>query len=62
LFYGYGLGLWSQISRIDQLLMVAAYLVLQIAWSRYWMARFRHGPVEWIWRALTYRQRPSMRL
>jgi uncharacterized protein len=62
LFYGYGLGLWSQISRVDQLLIVAAYLVLQIAWSRYWMARFRHGPVEWIWRALTYRQRPSMRL
>jgi uncharacterized protein len=28
--------------------------VLELAWSTWWLARFRIGPAEWLWRSLTY--------
>ncbi|HEX7030306.1 MAG TPA: DUF418 domain-containing protein [Gammaproteobacteria bacterium] len=31
-------------------------------WSHWWLKRFAFGPAEWLWRALTYFQRPRMRL
>jgi uncharacterized membrane protein YeiB len=34
----------------------AAILVLQVGWSRWWQARFHHGPAEWAWRCLTWWQ------
>jgi uncharacterized protein len=61
LFYGYGFGLWGQISRLEQLLLVLAVFVLQIALSRWWLERFRYGPVEWLWRSATYGRREPMR-
>jgi uncharacterized membrane protein YeiB len=33
----------------------------QIAFSHWWLARFRYGPMEWLWRGFTYRQVPPMR-
>ena len=60
-FFGYGFGHWGA-SRVDQMLFVAVVVVLQIAFSHFWLARFRYGPVEWLWRALTYWTIPPMRL
>ena len=60
-FYGYGFGHWGA-SRVDQMLFVAVVVVLQIAFSHFWLARFRYGPVEWLWRAVTYWTIPPMRL
>jgi len=31
-----------------------AFFVLQILMAQAWMARFTLGPVEWLWRSLTY--------
>ena len=31
-----------------------AFYILQILLARAWMTRFRLGPVEWLWRSLTY--------
>jgi uncharacterized protein len=25
-----------------------------LAWSPWWLAHFRYGPLEWVWRSLTY--------
>lgn len=61
LFYGYGFGLWGQVPRAQQVLLVLAFFVVQMLLSRWWMARFRYGPVEWVWRALTYGMAPTMR-
>lgn len=61
LFYGYGFGLWGQVPRAQQVLLVLAFFVVQMLLSRWWMARFRYGPVEWVWRALTYGKAPTMR-
>lgn len=59
LFYGYGFGLWGQVSRFWQLVLVVVVFALQIAFSHFWMARFRYGPMEWLWRTLTYLRPPS---
>jgi len=45
-----------------QLLVLAAFFVLQILWSRWWLARFRFGPAEWAWRSLTWWRVQPMRL
>jgi len=34
---------------------VLAVWALQLWWSKAWLDRFRQGPVEWLWRAATYR-------
>lgn len=61
LFYGYGLGLWGGVPRSVQVLGVVLVFALQLLASRWWLARFRYGPLEWAWRAFTYWQRPPMR-
>ncbi|MDJ0654685.1 MAG: DUF418 domain-containing protein [Xanthomonadales bacterium] len=54
LFYGTGLGLFGQAERWQQLLVVLGVWVLILLWSPWWLARFRYGPLEWLWRSLTY--------
>ena len=61
-FYGYGLGWFEQMPRAWQIPFAIALFTVQVAWSRAWLARYRHGPAEWVWRALTYGRRPPMRL
>jgi uncharacterized protein len=61
LFYQYGLGLWGQVSRAWQFALVVAVFALQLVFSRWWLSRFRFGPVEWLWRWATYGRRPAMR-
>lgn len=53
-FYGHGLGLYQRTPRIGQLGVVLAVWALQLAWSPWWLRRFRFGPFEWLWRSLTY--------
>jgi len=59
-FYGYGLGWWG-LPRAQQVLFVLVVFALQLALSHWWLARFRYGPLEWVWRAFTYRVDPPMR-
>jgi uncharacterized protein len=61
IFFGYGLGYFEQLPRAWQPLLVLAFFVLQVLASHWWMARFRFGPVEWLWRWATYGRRPPMR-
>ncbi len=60
-FYGYGLGLWGQVPRRWQLLGVLVVFAAQVVASRWWLSRFRFGPMEWLWRACTYGRFPPMR-
>lgn len=61
LFYGYGLGLFGQVSYAGGLLISVCVFALQIWFSRWWFERFRFGPLEWLWRAATYLTWPPMR-
>lgn len=60
-FYGYGLGLWGEIGRTGQVAIVLVVFAAQVAFSHWWLARFRLGPMEWLWRAGTYLQWPPLR-
>jgi uncharacterized protein len=61
LFYGFGFGLYSDLERWQLYVVVAAIWVAQLIWSPLWLAAFRFGPFEWLWRSLTYWQRQPMR-
>jgi uncharacterized protein len=60
-FSGYGLGHYGQVSRGAQVLFVAVVFSAQLLFSYLWLSRFRYGPMEWLWRAITYWQLPAMR-
>ncbi|MFT6268762.1 MAG: hypothetical protein ACJAVV_001577 [Alphaproteobacteria bacterium] len=54
IFYGYGLGWHGSLSRIELLPIVAGIWMFQIGLSYVWLTYFTQGPLEWIWRCLTY--------
>lgn len=56
IFYGFGLSLFGQLSRWQLVPIVLIVWVLQWSASAWWLARFRYGPLEWVWRRLTYWQ------
>jgi uncharacterized protein len=60
-FFGWGLGYYGM-PRFEQLVFATIVIVLQIAFSHWWLKRFAYGPMEWLWRAITYWQRPKFRI
>lgn len=42
--------------------IVILFYLLQMVFSRWWLGRFAYGPMEWVWRAFTYGERPKMKL
>ncbi|MFZ6029839.1 MAG: DUF418 domain-containing protein [Chloroflexota bacterium] len=61
IFYNYGLGLYAKIGPAVGLLLTVVIYTLQIPISVWWMKRFRFGPMEWLWRSLTYLKWQPMR-
>lgn len=62
LFTGAGLALYGHLERHDLYYVVAAIWLVQLIWSPLWLRRFRFGPVEWVWRSLTYWKLQPMRI
>jgi uncharacterized protein len=60
LFYGYAFGLFYRIGPAVCVLVALAIYAVQVGYSAWWMARFRFGPMEWLWRTLTYGKAPEM--
>lgn len=60
-FHGYAFGQWGM-PRAWQVVFVLVVFAAQLAFSHWWMARFRYGPVEWLWRGFTYRELPRLRV
>ncbi|WP_245745100.1 DUF418 domain-containing protein [Lentibacillus persicus] len=61
LFYGIGFGLYGSVRPVEAMGVVVLVYTAQILFSKWWLARFRYGPLEWLWRSLTYRQRQPLR-
>lgn len=61
IFNGYGLGLFGRFSLSLSLLLVVVIFALQVGFSYLWLARFRFGPAEWVWRSLTYGRAQPLR-
>ncbi len=62
LFTGAGLGLFGELERYQLYYIVAAIWIAQVAWSPWWLRRFEFGPMEWVWRTLTYGRVQPLRL
>lgn len=63
IFYGHGFGLFGQVERTGQIAIVAGVWVFQLLVSPIWLRYFLFGPLEWLWRSLTYLQwQPFRRL
>jgi uncharacterized protein len=54
-FQGWALGLFGQLNRPQLYIVVALTCAVMLAWSKPWLDRYRYGPLEWLWRCLTYR-------
>ena len=62
LFCGYGFGLYGDLQRWQLYIVVLALWAVMLLWSKPWLARFRYGPMEWVWRSLVqWRPQPMLR-
>jgi len=56
LFYGHGFGLFGKVERVWQFGIVLIIWTMQLVVSPIWLRHFHFGPLEWLWRSLTYWQ------
>jgi len=61
-FTGAGLGMFGYLQRYQLYFVVLAIWTVELVWSPIWLANFRYGPMEWIWRSLTRWELQPMRL
>ena len=54
IFYGYGLGQFGKIGPAWGVPLTLLVYGVQVPFSAWWLARRRYGPMEWLWRKLTY--------
>lgn len=56
IFYGIGFGIGADMGLIYVLLIATGVYMVEVMFSLIWLHYFRYGPLEWIWRMLTYRK------
>ena len=54
IFYGFGFGLGADMGLVYVLLIATGVYVAEVMFSCCWLHYFQYGPLEWIWRMLTY--------
>ncbi len=54
IFHGWALGLFGALNRPQLYLVVLLSWAVMLAWSKPWLDRYNYGPLEWLWRSLTY--------
>ena len=59
IFYGHGFGYFEKVPRTGQILIVFSIYGAQLMIAPLWLRHFRLGPLEWVWRTLTYGKRQS---
>jgi uncharacterized protein len=60
-FYGIGFGMYGKLARHEIYYVLAAVWAIQIIYSNIWLHYFRFGPLEWLWRSLTYWKKQPFR-
>ena len=61
IFTGLGFGLLGQFQRVELYAIVIGIWLFQLWLSPLWLMKFRFGPVEWLWRTLTYGIAPAFK-
>ncbi len=54
IFTGVGFGLFGKLQRFELLYVVFSIWVFQLILSPIWLKYYQFGPLEWIWRNLSY--------
>jgi len=54
LFFGWGLGYLGEILNSYSFLLALLIIIVQVWLSKWWLSKFNYGPLEWLWRSLTY--------
>ena len=62
LFYGYGFGLVGEVRLSTAMVIAVGVYLVQALFSVWWLRHFRFGPLEWVWRSLTYGQVQPLRV
>jgi uncharacterized protein len=62
IFEGYGLGLFGKLQRFELYAVVLFVWLVILVLSPVWLGHFRFGPLEWLWRSLTYWKRQPLRI
>jgi uncharacterized protein len=62
IFYGWGLGYYGKVGAFTATILALAIFSAQIILSSIWLRYFAYGPIEWIWRQLTYQRWLNIRL
>lgn len=60
-FYGIGFGMYGKLQRYETYYVVGSVWLIEIIWSNIWLRYFRFGPLEWLWRSLTYWKKQPMK-
>lgn len=61
-FEGWAFGRWNHLGHAQQMSLVGLILIVQCILCPLWLRRFRFGPMEWLWRSLSYwRRQPFLR-
>jgi len=55
IMYSYGFGKFGSFQPWQLVIFAVVVFAIQIIISKLWLQRFRFGPLEWVWRKLTYR-------
>lgn len=61
IFNGYGFGLFGTVSPLLGIGYVLIIFAFQIFFSQVWLKYFQYGPLEWVWRQVTYLKKMSLR-
>jgi len=61
IFYGYGLGQFARFDRAELMLFAIGWWIVILIYSPIWLKYFRFGPLEWLWRSLTYKKMQPFR-
>ena len=56
IFMSYGFGMEARVGPAKLSLIAFAIYFFQIVFSHIWVKYFRFGPMEWLWRSLTYKK------
>lgn len=54
IFFGFGLNLLNVLGAALSASIALLIFYVQILFSKWWLSQFNYGPVEWLWRSLTY--------
>ena len=60
-FFGIGFAMFNELQRFELYYVVIAIWIFQLIVSPIWLRYYRFGPLEWLWRSLTYNKRQPMR-